>query len=183
MGLLLIPLGTVDDIPLLYYQAGAEKVFVGLISFPGGNVSPVGETAYPAVHIVYPTVLLPIVLTVIKLMESQGRSPQVYFEPVGGHLEVGVLFRALVSMEMLDSLSNVRETCVDLSQVAGEYKVGLLVTAKTNLPLEDGEKLLTLFRGKFRIVVGITGSMEIGALWEGEVSSYEKKKPVFMPRE
>jgi len=179
----LIPVGDVDGRPVMYYRARAEEVFVGLISFPGGAVPPAGETAYPAVHIVYPPDFLPIVLSVIILMASQGRSPQVCFEPVGEYLEVMVLFRALVSREMLTSLPNIRETRVDLFQVAGEHKAELLVTAKTNLPLEDGEKLLTLFGGKFKVIVGITGSMGIGALWEGEVSSYEKKKPDFAPRD
>lgn len=182
---LLIPLGTVGDIPLLYYRAEAERVSMELISFPGGSASPAGGTAYPAVHIAYPSALLPIILSVIELMKNQGRSPQVYFETesVEGHLEVGVLFRALVSKEMLESFSDIKETVVDLFQVEGEHIAELLVTAETELPLAEGEKLLPLFENKFRIIVGITGSMEIPALWEGEVSFYEKEKPTFLPHD
>ena len=174
MSLELVFLGNVDGRPLMHYRAGVEVMVVGLISFPV-SVSPAGRKASPTIHIAHRSYRQPTVLSIVRLMASQDRSPLVYFETVGRHLEVGVLFRASVSTEMLGCLKNVGGTWVDLSQVGGELQVDLLVAAKTKLPLPEGEKLLTLFGGRFKIVVGS------GDSWEGEVSSYKTEQPGFMP--
>ena len=114
----LIPVGEFDGVPLFYYPAIARYMLVGRIASKGGFI-------YPGITIEYSPEDLPGVLRIVRLMESQGRKPEVYLEPIVDRLEAAVLFKASVGIEMAAHIMTEGSHTVDLGRLLAPFRLPL----------------------------------------------------------
>lgn len=173
----LVPVGEIEGVAHFYYPAIAEEMFVGYIASKGGF-------GYPGVSIQYSPEDLQGILRITRLMESQGRQPEVYFEPTTSRLEVAVIFKVSVGQEMALHLMTEGNHVIDLSQLRAEPKIELLATAETDVKLEGMDEILLWFKAqRFRVAIckmGSWGDEEI--YWKTELNSYGEKRPDFFNR-